>query len=199
MPDGGRAAGQLTAPGVTATGDTVPAGSVVYTNSGKYWVFTPDQKLPVASGNVTFADYTFNSAVNPGPLAELPNNPASNFFGGQYNSVSYPAGTILYRAGVEGQPTGNWFTTSPAESITQVRINLAVKPQWIDSATGILQATSPIDTIYGIRFPNDFTAYGGPVGYQDGVYLGGQNFYQLFVPGTRTMDGLVVVFKEPLK
>ncbi len=47
----------------------------------------------------------------------------------------------------------------------QVRIDLAVKPQWIDSVTGELTGTSIINTNYAIKIPAGTTVYSGPVGY----------------------------------
>ena len=36
---------------------------------------------------------------NPGPLAEMPNQPAKNFYGGRYNMEVLQEDRIMYRAG----------------------------------------------------------------------------------------------------
>ena len=59
------------------------------------------------------------------------------------------------------------------DSATKVRIDTAVKPQWIDLITGELTGTSIIDTNYAIKIPAGTTVYTGPVGYQGSTYLGG--------------------------
>lgn len=135
---------------------------------------------------------------NPGPLADMPNNSASNFFGGKYNATTLTEDTIFYRAGKEGTPFGQWFTTNPAESVAQVRMDLAVKPQWIDPITGELTGTSIINTNYAIKIPAGTTVYSGPVGYQDGIYLGGDNVMQTFIPQAWSMNGVEVIGSSPL-
>lgn len=135
---------------------------------------------------------------NPGPLADMHNKPASNFYGGKYNATTLTEDTIFYRAGEEGKPLGQWFTTTPAESVAQVRIDLAVKPQWIDPVTGKLTGTSTLDTNYAIKIPAGTTVYSGPVGYQGGVYLGGENIMQTFIPQPWSITGVQVVGSSPL-
>ena len=128
----------------------------------------------------------------------MPNNSASNFFGGKYNATTLTEDTIFYRAGKEGTPFGQWFTTNPAESVAQVRMDLAVKPQWIDPITGELTGTSIINTNYAIKIPAGTTVYSGPVGYQDGIYLGGDNVMQTFIPQAWSMNGVEVIGSSPL-
>lgn len=40
----------------------------------------------VEYGESDIQNYEYNMIENPGPLAEMDNNPAQNFFGGRYNS-----------------------------------------------------------------------------------------------------------------
>ena len=60
-------------------------------------------------GSKDIANYQYNMIENPGPLAEMPNQPAS---------------------------------------VTNVRIETAVKPQWIDPITGELTGEPVVDTVY---------------------------------------------------
>ena len=80
-----------------------------------------------------------------------------------------------------------------------MRGDLAVKPQWIDPKTGSLTGISPINTNYAIKIPAGTTVYTGPVGYQGGAYLGGQNVMQTFIQEPWKLKGLDVISSSPLK
>lgn len=151
--------------------------------------------------------YQYNS-LNPGPLAEIPSQPIKNFYGGSYSMKVLEKDTILYRAGENGglsikgkekNALGQWFTAEPAESIAKVRIDLAVKPQWIDPKTGVLTGTSTIDSVYKIRIPKGTTIYEGPVGSQGGAYVGGSNIEQIFIDQPWKLRGIEVLEEAPLK
>ncbi|QCS65093.1 hypothetical protein EC609_23055 [Achromobacter denitrificans] len=143
--------------------------------------------------------YTYNSVENPGPLAKLPGNPASNFMSGKYNSTVLMDDLVLYRAGEAGTPLGQWFTREPPISAAQVRIDSAVKPQWIDPKSGVLTGTSNLDTVYAVRIPKGTTIYEGPVSNQGGVYLGGPNTSQVFVETPWSVKGVEVLGSTPIK
>lgn len=137
---------------------------------------------------------------NPGPLASLPNNPAANFAGGKYNTITLEDDLVLYRAGQAGggrNALGQWFTREPAESVAQVRIDLAVKPQWKD-ANGALTGTSPVESVYQIKIPKGTTIYEGPVGSQGGIYLGGQDVMQIYVNQPWNIKGVQVLDELPI-
>ena len=129
----------------------------------------------VIYGTDDIAKYEFNMIETPGPLAEMRGDPIKNFYGGKYNVTTLTKDTVFYRAGKAEEPYGRWFTSAPAESVAQVRIDLAVRPQWIEPATGVLEGTSIVNTNYAIKIPAGMTVYSGPVGYQGGIYLGGKN------------------------
>jgi hypothetical protein len=58
-------------------------------------------------GQSDIQNYEYNMIENPGPLAEMDNNPAQNFYGGRYNSDVLSQDTVLYRAGdASGNPLG---------------------------------------------------------------------------------------------
>ena len=95
--------------------------------------------------------YDHNAVTDPGPLADLRGQPAGNFFGGKYNTNVAAEDMTLYRAGdSQGKGLGQWFTRTPPESVAKVRIDSAVKPQWIDPKTGLYTGESPIDAIYTV-------------------------------------------------
>lgn len=149
--------------------------------------------------NSELRTFTYNAVENPGPLANLPNTPAANFFGGRYNSTVLTDDLVLYRGGKAGEPLGQWFTREAPESVAQIRIGSAVKAQWIDPKTGILTGSSPIDNLYAIKIPKGTTIYEGPVGYQGGVYLGGPNTNQVFVQTPWKIPGVQELWARPIK
>ena len=147
------------------------------------------------------SDYKYDMVNNPGPLANLKGNPAANFAGGKYNMHVLEHDLVLYRAGKGGggiNALGQWFTREPAESVAKVRVELAVKPQWIDEH-GVLTGTSPIESVYKIVIPKGTTIYEGPVGYQGGAYLGGQNITQIFVEQPWRLNGVNVLDSWPIR
>ncbi|MBX3667240.1 MAG: RHS repeat protein [Rhodocyclaceae bacterium] len=143
--------------------------------------------------------FRFNAVENPGPLAAMPGNPAANFFGGRYNEVVLTEDLTLYRGGEAGAPLGQWFTREAPDSVAQIRIDSAVKSQWIDPKTGILTGSSPIDTVFEVKIPKGATIYEGPVGYQGGINLGGPNTNQVFVPAPWNIKGVQVVGGAPIR
>ena len=162
------------------------------------------------TGNVRNVEptYTYNMVENPGPLAEMPNNPAANFAGGKYNSTVLDQDEVFFRSGKQGGLTipgkeknalGQWFTREPADSAIGVRIDSAVKPQWIDPKTGELTGTSPIEATYAVKIPKGTTIYDGPVGYQGGPYLGGEDHIQIFISEPWKIDGREVLTETKIK
>ncbi|MFC4620534.1 hypothetical protein ACFO4N_17725 [Camelliibacillus cellulosilyticus] len=153
-------------------------------------------------------DYEYNSIDNPDPLAKMKGQPIKNFYGGKYNTDILQTGTYFYRAGQKGGLTipglgknalGQWFIEKPAISVIKVRIDTAVKPQWIDPKTGVLVGVSPINAIYKIKIPAGTKIYKGPVGYQGGVYAGGMDIDQIFIPEPWNISGVEVISEIPLK
>ena len=145
------------------------------------------------------ANYEFNMIENPGPLTQIMDNPAKNFDGGRYNVEVLAEDTIFYRAGQSGKPLGQWFTTEVPDSVAKVRIDTAVKPQWIDPITGELTGTSVVDTVYAIKVPKGTVTYIGPVGPQGGIYCGGYDKIQIFIETPWKIDGIEVVDSFTLK
>ena len=155
-------------------------------------------KTTVIYGSDDIANYQYNMIDNPGPLADIQGNPAKNFYGGRYNAEVLTEDRIYYRGGNSDKALGQWFTTAPPESVAKVRIDTAVKPQWIDPITGELTGESVIDTVYAIKIPKGTTVYTGPVGSQGGAYCGGYNIMQTFIKEPWKLD-YQVISKNPLK
>jgi hypothetical protein len=149
------------------------------------------------SGNGGTPDYEYNMIENPGPIAGLRGNPAANFAGGRYDEVTLRRDTTLYRGGTSGTPLGQWFTRERPASIAQVRIDTAVRPQWIDPKTGAILASSPIDTVYRVKIPAGTKIYPGPTANQGDIYVGGKE--QIFVPRPWSIPGVEVTGSESLK
>lgn len=82
---------------------------------------------------------------------------------------------IMFRAGNSQNPYGRWFTDEATTSITNVRIDTAVKPRWTDPITGVCEASSDIEKVYAIRVHKGTAVYKGPVGHKGGCYLGGES------------------------
>ena len=153
----------------------------------------------VIYGTDDITRYQYNMIENPGPLVDVVDNPAKNFYGGRYNVNILKEDTIFYRAGQAGKPLGQWFTTEAPESVAKVRIDTAVKPQWIDRATGELTGVSIVDTVYAIKVPKGTTVYTGPIGPQGGAYCGGYDKLQTFIQTPWKLDGIEVINSVPLR
>jgi filamentous hemagglutinin len=176
-------------------GATVVAGKVI----PKALATVESVTVKAVAANSPNPAFTFNSVENPGPLATLPGAPAANFFSGKYNATVLTDDLVLYRAGEAGTPLGQWFTREAPESIAQVRIDSAVKSQWIDPKTGILTGSSPMDTVFTIKIPKGTTVYDGPAGYQGGFSLGGPNTNQVFVETPWKIKGVQMLDAKPIK
>lgn len=127
-------------------------------------------------------------AVNPGPLSD---EMASTFSGGKYRVAILEADTIFYRAGVKGQPLGQYFSIEPPVGILQVRIDKAVLPRWPGGGE------SPMDTAFSVKFPKGTIVYVGNVGSQGGHYVGGT--VQVVVVKPWKIDGVKVIESKELK
>lgn len=62
----------------------------------------------------------------------------------------------------------------------------------------MLTGQSPIDAAYAIKIPKGTVIYDGPVGYQGGAFVGGQNNLQIFVEKPWNISGAQVVREIPL-
>jgi filamentous hemagglutinin len=145
--------------------------------------------------------YEFNAVAKPGPLSDLRGEPAKNFLGGRYNAIKLDEDLVVYRAGNGGggkNTLGSWWTREIPESVAKVRIDSAVKEQWIDPVTQYLTGTSPANAVYGIKIPKGTMIYEGPVGYQSDVYLGGMDKMQIYIHEPWNLD-YVKVFEAKLK
>lgn len=127
-------------------------------------------------------------AINPGSLSD---DLAGTFSGGRYNEVVLEADTILYRAGIEGAPLGQFFCTEIPKGVLQTRIDKAVLPVWPGGGT------SPINMAFEIKIPAGTKIYTGQVSAQGGIFLGGT--LQVVVPKPWLIDGVEPVSSIPLR
>ena len=141
--------------------------------------------------------YEYNSYTNPGPLNDLRGQPNVNFYGGRYDVEVLKSPKILYRAGDQSNPLGQWFTESAPHSEIEVRINTAVKPIWTDRS-GNYTGSSPLNTVYEIKIPASTTIYRGPVASQGGIYQGGLEYEQIFIETPWKIEGVEVISSKPL-
>ncbi|ALN87410.1 RHS Repeat family protein [Lysobacter capsici] len=128
------------------------------------------------------------SAMNPGPLDD---GMAGTFAGGRYKAVVLDKDTVLYRAGTQSQPLGQYFSRQSPLGVLQTRIDKAVLPQWPGGGK------SPIDTVFAVKIPAGTEVYVGKVGTQGGFYVGGTQ--QIVVRKPWQIDGVQVIDWKPLK
>ena len=69
----------------------------------------------------------------------------------------------------------------------------------VGSQTGVLTGESHIGSVYTVRIPKGTVIYEGPVGYQGGIYLGGQDQIQIFVPEPWKKPGVQVLGEKLFK
>jgi hypothetical protein len=100
----------------------------------------------------------------PGPL---PDNMAVTFKGARYREVVLADDTILYRAGENDKPLGQFFSKDRPVGEVQTRVDKAVLPEWPGGGK------SPIESGYGIKIPKGTKVYVGEVASQGGIYGGG--------------------------
>ena len=170
--------------------------SLIYDN---YWNYIPTAYINVGELGPDALLYKISDKVERNNLDVekfYTNQPAKNFYGGRYNMEVLQEDRIMYRAGNAQNPYGRWFTSEPPASVTNVRIDAAVKTHWIDPKTGAYEASSYIDNVYAIKVPKGTTIYTGSVGPQGGVYVGGYNVMQTYIDAPWTFE---VVGKTPLQ
>ncbi|MDU1322134.1 MAG: hypothetical protein E6931_11565 [Clostridium botulinum] len=63
--------------------------------------------------------YAYNMIENPGSLAKIDGQSASNFYEGKYNIEVLTKDRIYYRAGKDGKPLEQCFTTKSVESVAK--------------------------------------------------------------------------------
>ena len=155
---------------------------------GGYAVSSAASKFSLNKVSTNPREYSYNMIENPGPLLEINETAAKSFASGKYNVKILEEDTVFFRAGNSDSPLGQYYTRDIPESVIKVRIESAVKPQWIDRDTGVLTGTSELTDIYATKFPKGTVYYEGPTGSQGGVYIGGKE--QIFIDKPWTIDGI---------
>ena len=155
---------------------------------GGYAASSAANKFSLNKVSTNPREYSYNMIENPGPLPEINETAAKSFASGKYNVKILEEDTVFFRAGNSDSPLGQYYTRDIPESVIKVRIESAVKPQWIDRDTGVLTGTSELTDIYATKFPKGTVYYEGPTGSQGGVYIGGKE--QIFINKPWTIDGI---------
>lgn len=105
--------------------------------------------------------------MNPGPL---PTPVANTFRSASYTEVTLTKSTTLYRAhGGNAGPLGNFWTGTKPAGPLQAQIDLALAPEWGNTATQVTRINVPAGT----------TIYEGAASAQGGLVGGGN---QVFIP-----------------
>ena len=139
--------------------------------------------------------YEYNATTNPALLAEGKNPPINNFYSGMYNDASDESG-IFIRMGDKINPYGSWYTKVSKNSEVQARIDLVIKKWWVkpNAEIRITEYGADkliLDTMYYIEFPEGIPKYKGSVGYQGGLFLGGLNQEQYFIPNSKNFGKVI--------
>ena len=167
--------------------------------------------------------YLYDMVHNPGPLAPLPSAPlsdhrrsaAGNFIGGKYNEIVFAQPTVVYRVqsaskiAVTNNETGvalstietklgPWFTPDPPASGMIARIDSALKKFWVD-VDGAFLGSSETDVVLAVKIPPGTKGYYGPVSSHGGVYVGGMDKIQLYIPKVRDIKGVQIITQRQLQ
>jgi hypothetical protein len=119
--------------------------------------------LLAAGGAATVIRY---SPISPGPL---PAAIANTFRGGSYTATTLNEATTLYRVygGTAGKVGSYWTRTAPSGPL-QSTIDLALNPQWGNTATQVARMQVPAGTTI---FEGAAAAQGGLVGGGSQVFI----------------------------
>ncbi len=112
------------------------------------------------------ATITFNP-LNAGPLSQ---DVALTFRSATYTERTLNKATTFYRViGKNGNPTGNFWTTTKPTGSVQSMLDSAILPEWGNLATNVVRITVPVGT----------RVYQGIAGPQGGLLGGG---IQVYIP-----------------
>ncbi|TBT83212.1 type IV secretion protein Rhs [Propioniciclava sinopodophylli] len=180
----------LTGPGphsvtgfLSATGSTALAGTLL--GGGGAAV---GHGLTVVGGKVVEKLRPTPLVTNPGSLSD---DMAQTFSGARYETTVLTNDTVLYRAGTEQRPLGQFFSHEPPGGVLQTQIDKAIPPVWPDGTP------APIDTAFAIKEPAGTEIHTGTVANQGGLWMGGTE--QVVVVKPWEIGGVEVVDSWPLK
>lgn len=86
---------------------------------------------------------------------------------------------------MEGRLFGQFFSLDKPQSVLQTRIDKVVLPNWPGGGT------SPLDSVFKLKIPAGTKVYVDEVGYQNGIYLGGNQ--QIVIPKSWGVPGVQVI------
>jgi RHS repeat-associated protein len=123
-----------------------------------------------AAGAMENAEATTSNVIRFGPHMEgpLPAEIANTFRGGSYSQVTLQSETTLYRvSGGTADSMGGFWTRTPPQGPVQAQIDLALNPQWGNTAQNVTT----------IRVPAGTVIYEGAAATQGGLLGGGSQVY----------------------
>ena len=142
----------------------------VYIGAQYFGAFIEGCSTMVSTGSVTSGIETIKNygPINKGPL---PDAIANSFRGGSYSQITLQADLELYRVyGGKAEQLGSYWTRIPPAGPVQSKIDLALKPEWGNTAENVVK----------IKVPAGTTIFEGFVEGQGGGLLGGGS--QVIVP-----------------
>ncbi len=183
-----------------ANGEVLPEGSVITTSDNIFKATLPDGTIKKGNVNLIYPQARLNhsieigkvigeySAIKPGSLNE---DMAKTFSGSRYKEVVLDKDTILFRAGTDKIPLGQYFSLEEPLGIMQSRIDKAIPPVWPNGGK------SPIDTVFAVKVPAGTKVYVGEVGSQHHAFVGGTQ--QIIVVKPWEIQGIEIISKRKLK
>ncbi|SAM66047.1 Probable hemagglutinin-related protein [Cardiobacterium hominis] len=181
-------------------GEVLPEGSVITTSDNMFKATLPNGTIKKGNVNLIYPQARLNhsieigkvigeySAIKPGSLNE---DMAKTFSGSRYKEVVLDKDTILFRAGTDKIPLGQYFSLEEPLGIMQSRIDKAIPPVWPNGGK------SPIDTAFAVKVPAGTKVYIGEVGSQHHAFVGGTQ--QIIVVKPWEIQGIEIISKRKLK
>jgi hypothetical protein len=150
----------------------ITAGGGLLGGAEAYW-FTRERKVSVtrSTGSVKVEEKKYGS-MDKGPL---PNDIANTFRSNTYTQ-KVSTGEYVYRVyGGAAQPNGSYYSRIPQNGGMQSQFDLALNPDWGNTATNVSQFYIPPGTVYFEGYAASQIINGGA-----GTLMGGGN--QIYVP-----------------
>jgi len=153
--------------------DSTVSGSVVDSPALSVDGKSPPGYTEGATGDAGDVIY---SPISPGPLE---NKIASTFRGSTYTKKVLTEDTVFYRVyGGNAEIVGNYMSRTPQMGGLQSQFDLALVPEWGNTATYVTKVTVPKGTVIYEGFAAPQTINGGA-----GMLMGGGS--QIFIPEAR--------------
>jgi curved DNA-binding protein CbpA len=110
---------------------------------------------------------------------------AESFVGQRYHQYLLRNDVVLYRAGQQGKPLGQFFAFEKPVGEIQVRMDSALRPVWPQGGTSI------VDTGFVVKIPKGTIVHVGEVANQGGVFMGGAK--QVYIQNPWLIKGIEIL------